>query len=247
MPREGSDFTIGLGTLINIGAIIAGGIIGMVAGKFVTEEMQNTIIKATGVSTMFLSMATAFSHMLKVQGDLSIETWGSTLIIVCMATGALIGELLKLDQGLIRFGEWLKVKTGNQGDKGFVNAFVVTSLTVVVGAMAVVGSLEDGMNGDPSILIAKSLLDFIIVIVLTSSLGKGSAFSAIPVGIFQGAITLLGVFVNGNISEQAMVNLSMVGGVMIFCVGLNLVFDLKIRVANLLPGLILALVAAYIL
>ena len=144
-----------------------------------------------------------------------------------------------------RFGEWLKKETGNAGDSGFVNAFVTASLTVCIGAMAIVGAIQDGILGDYSTLAVKSVLDFIIIAVMTSSMGKGCAFSAIPVFLFEGSVTLLARLLSPVMTELAISYLSLISSVLIFCVGLNLVFGKKTRVANMLPAVLLAVLAAY--
>ena len=131
-------------------------------------------------------------------------------------------------------------KSGNDGDKKFVDAFVTATLTVCIGAMAIIGAINDRLFHDPTILIAKSALDAVIILVMTSSLGRGSIFSCISVGIFQGAITLFAGFIEPFMTEIALKNLSCVGNVLIFCIGLNLMFENKIRAANLLPALIVA-------
>ena len=168
------------------------------------------------------------------------------LVVLCLAIGTVFGELLGIENGFERFGEWLKEKTGNSGDKQFVNAFVTASLTVCIGAMAIVGAIQDGIMGDYSTLAVKSVLDFIIIAVMTSSLGKGSAFSAIPILIFEGSITLLARLIAPFMTDLAVAYLSLVGSVLIFCVGVNLVWGKKIRVANMLPAVLLAVLAAYL-
>ena len=169
------------------------------------------------------------------------------LIIGCLAIGAVIGELLKIEDAFERFGQWLKIKSGNAKDKGFVDAFVTASLTVCIGAMAIVGSIQDGIAGDYSILATKAVLDLIIIMVMSSSLGKGAVFSAIPVAVFQGSITLLAGLVKPLMTEAALNNLSLVGNVLIFCVGINLVWGKKVKVANLLPAIVIAVIAAFLL
>ena len=140
----------------------------------------------------------------------------------------------------------MKNKTGNSGDKQFVNAFVTASLTVCIGAMAIVGAIQDGILGDYSTLAVKAVLDLIIVAVMTSSLGKGSAFSAIPVFIFEGSVTLLARLVAPVMTDTAIAYLSLIGSILIFCVGINLVWEKRIRVANMLPAVVLAVLAAYL-
>ena len=168
------------------------------------------------------------------------------LVVLSLALGTVIGELIGIERGFERFGAWLKVKTGNSGDRQFVDGFVTASLTVCIGAMAIVGAIQDGITGDFSTLAVKAVLDFIIVAVMTSSLGKGCAFSAIPVLVFEGAVTLLARLVSPVMTDAAVANLSLVGAVLIFCVGVNLVWDKRIRVANMLPAVLLAVGAAYL-
>ena len=236
---------VGLGTIINTAAIVAGGVLGKLFGRFLSESAQESLTRVCGVSTLFIAIAGALEGMMKVQGD-SLVSGQSLLIICCLALGALIGEMLGIEDGLKRFGEWLKRKTGNERDAGFVNAFVTTSLMVCVGAMAIVGAIEDGINGDYSILATKAVLDLIIVIVMTGSMGKGCAFSAIPVAILQGSVTALAGLLRPVMTAQALANLSLIGSVLIFCVGVNLVWDRGLKVANMLPALVLAVGAAFL-
>ena len=168
------------------------------------------------------------------------------MMIASFAIGALIGEWLNIEHHMNRFGEWLKVKSGNSKDKIFVDAFVTASLTVCVGAMAIVGSIQDGILGDYNTLLMKAILDFVIICVMTASMGKGCAFSAIPVAIFQGSITLLARGIEPIMTEAALNNLSLVGSMLIFCVGVNLIWDKKFKVANMLPAIVIAVAWAFI-
>ena len=229
----------GLGTIVNVLAIIAGGLLGMTGGRFLTETIQNTVITTAGICVMFLGTGSALARMLTLENGV-LNTQGTMMMIGCLILGGLIGEVLGIEDRLEGFGEWLKKKTGNSGDNAFVNAFVTASLTVCVGAMAVVGSLQDGLYADHAVLYAKSVLDFVIIAIMTASMGTGASSSAVSVGIVQGTITLLSTLIAPVLTEQALSNLSYVGNIMIFCVGLNLVFGKKVRVASLLPGLVLA-------
>lgn len=236
---------IGLGTLINSGSIIAGGFIGHFTGKLFNKEQQESLNKACGISVLFIAIAGAMEGMLKIDGS-KISSGKSMLVVLCLALGTIIGELIGIEHGFENFGECLKKKTGNSGDKGFVNAFVTTSLTVSIGAMAIVGAIQDGLMGDYSTLAVKSVLDCIIVAVMTSSMGKGAVFSAIPVFVFEGAITLLAKLVAPIMTTTAIAYLSLIGSVLIFCIGINLVWGKKLNVANMLPAVILAILAAYL-
>ena len=235
----------GLGTIINTAAIVAGGAGGALFGRFLKENVQDTLTVCCGVSTLFIAVTGALEQMLTVE-DGAIVSHGAMLVILCLTIGAVIGELLNLEGAFERFGEWLKRKTGNAKDKRFVDAFVTASLTVCIGAMAIVGSIEDGITGDYSILATKAVLDFIIIMVMSCSMGRGAVFSAIPVAILQGSITALAGLVRSLMTAAALANLSMVGNVLIFCVGINLVWGKKVRVANLLPAIVIAAIAAFL-
>lgn len=235
----------GLGTIINTGAIVAGGLAGILFGRFLKENVQDTLSKCCGISTLMIGIAGALEKMLTLENG-AISSGGSMLLVLCLTVGGVIGELLNLEGAFEAFGRWLKEKTGNAKDKGFVNAFVTASLTVCIGAMAIVGSIQDGLTGDYSILATKAVLDFIIIMVMSCSLGPGAAFSAIPVAILQGSVTALAGLVRPVMTEAALNNLSLVGSVLIFCVGINLLWGKKIRVANLLPAIVLAVAAAFL-
>ena len=236
---------IGLGTIINSAGIVAGGIIGHFAGKLFRPEQQEALNKACGVSVIFIAIAGAMEGMLQIDGA-SLTSGRSMLVVLCLALGTVIGELLGIESCFERFGEWLKGRTGNAGDASFVNAFVTASLTVSIGAMAIIGSIQDGLLGDFSTLAVKSVLDFIIIAVMTSSMGKGAAFSALPVFVFEGAMTLLARLLSPVMTATAVAYLSLIGSVLIFCIGVNLVWGKKLSVANMLPSVLLAVLAAYL-
>ncbi|MDE6389764.1 MAG: DUF554 domain-containing protein [Lachnospiraceae bacterium] len=235
----------GLGTIINSGSIIAGGLIGHFAGKLFKDEQQKALNKACGISVLFIAIAGAMEGMLKIESA-KVSSGKSMLVVLCLAVGTIIGELMGIEKGFERLGEWLKEKTGNSSDTDFVNAFVTASLTVCIGAMAIVGAIQDGILNDYSTLMVKSVLDFIIIVVMTSSMGKGCVFSAIPVFVFEGTITVLARLVSPIMTETAILYLSLIGSILIFCVGLNLVWGKIIRVANMLPAVLLAILAAYL-
>ena len=236
---------VGLGTIINTVAILAGGLLGGLFGRFLKESTQDALTKVCGVSTLFIAISGAMEGMLTVEGR-TVVSGGAMLIIGCLAIGTFLGELLNIEGGFERFGEWLKVKSGNAKDKGFVNAFVTASLTVCIGAMAIVGSIQDGILGDYSILATKAVLDLIIIMVMTCSLGRGAVFSAIPVAVFQGSITALAGLARPLMTDAALANLSLIGNVLIFCVGINLVWGKKVKVANMLPAIVIAVIAAFL-
>ena len=235
----------GLGTIINTAAILLGGVLGALFGRFLSDSAQDTLTKVCGVSTLFIAITGALEEMLTVENGAVVSS-GAMLIIGCLAIGAVVGEALNIEGAFERFGEWLKQKTGNAKDKGFVNAFVSASLTVCIGAMAIVGAIQDGLTGDYSILATKAVLDLIIIMVMSCSLGKGAVFSAIPVAVFQGSITALAGLIKPVMTDAALANLSLVGNILIFCVGVNLVWGKKVKVANLLPAIVVAVIAAFL-
>ena len=235
---------IGLGTIINTAAIILGGIAGGLFGKRLTERYQDTLMKACGLCVIFLGIAGALEKMFTVQNG-NIVSGGIMMMIASFAIGSLVGEWINIEHHMNRFGEWLKVKSGNSKDKIFVDAFVTASLTVCVGAMAIVGSIQDGILGDCNTLLMKAILDFVIICVMTASMGKGCAFSAIPVALFQGSITLFARGIEPIMTEPALNNLSLVGSMLIFCVGVNLVWEKKFKVANMLPAIVVAVIWAF--
>lgn len=230
----------GLGTIINALAIILGGLIGIFAKKFLKERYQETIMKASGFAVIFLGAAGTLSKMLVVTDEGTLSTNGTMIMIFSLTVGALIGEIINIDGFFERFGEWLKHKTGSDSDSQFTSAFVTASLTVSIGAMAIMGAIQDGISGDYSTLAAKAILDFVIILIMASSLGKGCIFSFIPVAILQGSITALAVVLSGVFTVDIINNISLVGNILIFCVGINIIWPKTIRVANLLPSLIIA-------
>ena len=218
----------GGGTVINVVAIFIGGVAGLFGGKFLTEKIQQTLQMSCAVAVIFIGLSG------------TLENYNTNLLIAALIIGGLIGEILDIDGAFEKFGVWLRLKSGNDGDSKFVNGFVTASLTVCIGAMAVIGAINDRLLNDQTILIAKSILDAVIILVMTASLGKGCIFSGVSVGIFQGAITIFAGFLEPIMTKIALKNLSCVGNALIFCVGINLMFGNKIRVANLLPALIIA-------
>ena len=217
----------------------------MLFGKKLTQGHQDSLTVACGISVLFIGIAGTLEKMISIVGE-TVTFNGSMKIVISLAIGAILGEILDIEGKFEQFGEWLKKKSGNAKDKKFVEGFVTASLTVCIGAMAIVGSIQDGIAGDYSTLATKAILDFIIIMVMACSLGKGAIFSAIPVFLFQGSITVLAKMIEPLMTELALLNISLVGNVLIFCVGLNLVWGKKVKVANFLPSLIIAVLFAFL-
>lgn len=236
---------IGIGTLLNAAGILIGGFGGMLFGKRIEKRYQDILMSANGICVLFLGISGTLEELFSVTQD-GLKSSGTMMIIVCFAIGAVIGEWLNIELHMEQFGEWLKKKTKSEKDTVFVDGFVTASLTVCIGAMAVVGAIQDGISGNYSILAAKAVLDLIIVLVMTASMGKGCIFSVIPVVIFQGSITLLAQLIEPILTDQALSNLSLTGSMLIFCVGINLLWGKKIKVANMLPSVLLAVGWAFL-
>ena len=234
-----------MGTLINMAAIFIGGIFGLLVGKAISKRFQDILYMVCGICTLFIGIGGVMQHMLTIEGN-ALNTQGTMMMLGSLTIGALIGEAINIEKRFEQFGQWLKRKTGNAGDPAFIDAFVTASLTVCIGAMAIVGAIQDGMTGDYSILVAKSVLDLVIICMMTVSMGKGCIFSLIPVGILQGSVTALSVFLKPVMTEAALSNLSYVGSILIFCVGLNLVWGKKVKVANMLPAVVIAVLWAFL-
>ena len=238
---------IGLGTIANVAAIIVGGGIGLLLKGGLKEHYQQSLQKAMGLCTIFIGASGALTGMIYIENG-AFATINTLPMIIAMVIGTITGEYFDFDGKMETLGHYLKEKASASGDSRFVEGFVTASLTVCIGAMAIVGSIQDGLLGDPATLYTKSVLDFVIVMVFASSYGKGALFSALPVGVLQGSITLLAALLGGGTLPQPVIeNLSFLGSVLIFCVGINLAFGPKFRVANMLPALVIGgLMAAFL-
>ncbi|SFE53005.1 hypothetical protein SAMN04487835_1649 [Sharpea azabuensis] len=234
-----------MGAIVNTLAVIAGSVIGLFFSKGIKEKYQHTIMQALGLSTIFIGLGGALEKILLIKQH-ALSSHGSLLIAISLVLGALIGEFFDIEYQFERLGKWLKAKA-KSNDSKFTEAFVSTSLTVCIGAMAIVGSIQDGLVHDPSMLYTKSLLDFIIVIVFASTLGIGSIFAALPILVLEGSLTLFAGALNGILTTAVINNMVMVGNILIVGVGVNLMEAYHIKVANLLPALIIAIPLTYLL
>lgn len=233
---------IGLGTLVNTAAVILGGVVGVLLKNGIAKRFEKILMQALGLATIFIGISGVLKHMLVVENG-SITTQGTILLIFSLVTGCLLGEWLDIESKMERIGIKLKSIAKVKNDSRFVEGFVNTSLIICVGAMAIVGAMQDGLTGDSSMLIAKSLLDFVIVAVLTAAYGIGAAFSAIAIFVYQGIITVVAALFGAVISDGLIGDLSFVGNALIFCVGANLVREKTFRVANMLPALLVPILA----
>lgn len=227
----------GLGTIVNVIAIVAGGCLGLLFKGGLKERFRDILTQACGLAVVFIGAAGAFEMIFTVEGN-RLSSGSTMLIVISLVLGGLVGELINIEKGLDSIGEKLKKAVKASGDNRFVDGFVTASLVFCVGAMAICGPIDEALTGDSTTLYIKSILDMIIVMVLASVYGVGAIFSAAAVGIYQGLFTVFGVFISDFMTDALILNLSGVGSVLIFAVGVNLLFPKKIRVGNLLPALL---------
>ena len=226
-----------MGTLINAALILLGGVIGLVFKKAVSKEMEYSVHKATGVAVLVIGICGILSSMLTVtEGKLSSS--GELILVVSLTLGTFIGELLKLEERLNRGCKWIESKCKMSN---FSAGFITSTMIYCVGAMAIVGSINDGLLGDSSTLITKGILDGVTSVVLAASLGYGVLFSAIPILLYQGGMTLLAGLLDKVLVGELLSNICMVGYALVMCIGINFLYngDKKIRTVNMLPSLLI--------
>ena len=215
------------GTIVNVVAVLVGSGIGLAIGNRLPERMQRVITTGLGLSTLLIGMQMA----LMVQNLL--------VVIASMVIGGVIGELLEIETGLERAGEWLKARS-RSGSGTFVTGYVTASLVFCVGPMTIVGSIQEGISGNPDIIYTKSLLDGAASVAFASSLGIGVSFAAVTVLVLQGALTLLGKQLAFLLRPEILNELTATGGLLILAIGFLLLDVKRLRVANLLPALAVA-------
>ena len=233
---------IGLGTIINTVAVIVGGLLGMLLKNGIAKKFEKILMQGLGLATIFIGAGGVLKYMLVLENG-NVSTRGTMLLIFSLVIGCILGQLLDLESKMEVLGVKLKAAVKMQNDTHFVEGFVTTSLIICVGAMAIVGAMEDGLSGDSSTLIAKAMLDFALVAILSSTYGIGAVFSAIPIFVYQGALTVIAALFGAVISDALIGQLSFVGSALIFCVGVNLVREKTFQVANMLPALLIPVFA----
>lgn len=218
-----------LGTIINTAAIILGGALGLLFGNTLPEKMKTTLIQGIGLAVLLIG------------GSMALKTNNALVVIASLVIGGIVGELIDVELRLKNFGIWMETKIGPGADGRFTKAFVSTSLIYCVGAMAIMGSIESGLRGNHTILMAKSMLDGITAIIFASSMGIGVLAAAIPVFLYQGAITLGAGLLQGVLSQVIITEMSATGGLLILGIGLNILEIKEIKIGNLLPGIFVAI------
>lgn len=232
-----------MGTLVNCVAVIVGGLIGLVFKKFIRQSWTDGINKALGVAVLVVGINGVLSNMLTVSDD-GFSTSGELILIVSLVLGTLTGEILNLDGRFTAFTQKLENRFKfNNFSTGFINATVL----FCVGAMAIIGSINDGLNADHTVLFIKSALDFTAAVVMGATLGKGVVFSFIPLLVYQGGITLLAGTLGNVLVGDLLKQVCFVGYALIICIGLNFLITNKIKTLNMLPSILVPVIYSLIL
>ena len=231
------------GTLVNCVAVIAGGSIGLIFKKGIKDSYTESVNKSLGLAILIIGLNGVISNMFSV-ADGKISSSGELLLVVYLVIGTLFGEMLKLEQRFNGFCTKIesKFKAG-----GFASGFVNGTVLFCVGAMTIIGSINDGLRGDSSVLFVKSALDFTTAIIFGATLGFGVIFTFIPLLIYQGGITLLAGSLSGILQGDVLTQLCAVGYSIIMAIGINFIFDKKFKTLNMLPSIFLPVVYHYIL
>lgn len=228
----------GLGTIANAAAIICGAVAGIVLRRGLPEKWQQTIMQGVALCIVVIGLQMAF------------KTANIVIVVVSLVIGSIIGEYFDIEDNLQKFGSWIASKVYHGKDGSFAaqlaRGFISSTLIFCIGAMAVVGALQDGLKQDPTILYAKATLDGIISVILTANLGIGVAFSAFSVFIYQGCLTLLAAFLQTVMTEAVLNEITACGGVLITAIGINMMKILEIRISNQLPAIFIVWLLAYI-
>lgn len=223
------------GSLVNGIAIGAGALLGSLLTR-IPEGIKGTVMHAIGLAVMVLGL------------QMGLKGENFLLVILSLASGAIAGELLEIDERLNKLGYWLEQKVGSKGNGNISQGFVTATLIFVIGAMGVIGALDSGIRGNHEVLFTKSLIDGITALILTTTLGIGVLFSAVPVLLYEGLIALFATQIDRFVSQEWMeafiLEMTAAGGIMIFAIGLNLLQITNIRIANLLPAI--AFVALFV-
>ncbi|EJR59938.1 hypothetical protein IIO_03297 [Bacillus cereus VD115] len=218
-----------LGAVVNGICIIFGTLLGKSFSK-IPESMKGTIMHAIGLAVTVLGL------------QMALKSENFLVVILSLVIGTVIGEWLQLEEKLKLLGDWLENKVGSKGKGSISEGFVTATLIFAIGAMGILGALDSGIRGNHNILFTKAIIDGFISIILTTTLGIGVVFSAIPVILYEGAIAIFATQINSFVPKELMnqfiVEMTATGGIMIFAIGLNLLGFIKIKVANLLPGIL---------
>ena len=227
---------IGLGTLVNIGTIIAGGALGLVLKRVLAKRITDTVLQGISLAVLVIGISGTLSAAFTIVDGIIISEH-VLIMIISLALGALIGELLRIEDRLDPFGSFCEKKLTKPDDEStFAQGFITATLVFCVGSMAIIGSLEDGINRNSDILVAKAIIDGITAMIFASTMGIGVLFSALTVGLYQGILTILAAFLSPFFNDIVVMQMSLVGSILIMSIGLNMLKISKIKTGNLLPA-----------
>ena len=228
-------YLIGLGTILNALAIISGSFIGLVLKQNLKDSFKNTMMQGIGLTTIVIGVTGAVSGFLA-----STDKFLFLIIIISLVLGGVLGTLMKIQSKLNNLGIYVEKKFSHE--QSFAKGFVTSSLIFCVGAMAIMGALNDGMKGDLSILAIKAILDGITSMILASTLGIGVLFSCVSVLLYQGTITIIAFFFKDFLPQTVINQMTIVGNILIIGIGLDLLEIKKINVVDMLPGIFLPII-----
>ncbi len=232
-----------MGTIVNALAVLIGSCIGLLLKKGISKNYEQALFKALGIAVLIVGLNGVITSMISISGE-NLVSSGELMLIISLVLGTVIGEKLKIEQRLNNISSAVEKRFKLSGfARGFVNA----SLLYCVGAMTIVGSINDGLFANPSVLYTKSMLDGIASVVLSATLGPGVAFAALPVLLYQGSISLAAGALNSILQGQLLSEISMVGYSLVICTGYNFLSENKIKTANLLPALLISPIWHFIL
>ena len=231
----------GTGTIVNVILIIAGSLVGLFLKKAIPEKLKESLVQALALCTFAIGIMGVITAACSVDGKLLSSNY-TILMVICMALGTLIGELIDIEKRLDSLGNKMQKKFASENDSNFAQGFISTSLIFCVGSMAILGSINDGIKGDPTILITKALLDGTVSIVFASTMGIGVMFSALSVGVYQGLITVCASLLAPYLTPEVIAQMSLVGSLLIMAIGLNFLYKPKIKLGNMLPAMFLPLI-----
>lgn len=220
------------GTLVNVGAIVLGGLIGSLLGHLFPDKYKSTIIHGLGLAILLVGM------------QMAIKTENILIIILSIVFGGILGELIAIEDNLHKLGNWIESKFTVAGEVNFATAFVRTSLIYCVGAMSIMGAIQDGLSNDSSTLIAKAVIDGFSAIPFAATMGIGVIFSAVPVFFYQGTLAIGARSVAALMTPEIIREMTATGGLLIMAIGLNVLEITKIKVGNLLPAIFVAIAMA---
>lgn len=232
----------GIGTIVNVILVLAGSAIGLLLKRAIPERLKESMVQALALATMTIGITGIITASSAIKDDGTLTSKYIIMMVICMAAGTFIGELINIERRLDNMGQFFERKFASDENSTFAQGFVTASLVFCVGSMAILGSLNDGIMHDPTILITKSLLDMVMSVVFASTLGIGVMFSIFTITLYQGLITLCASLISPFLTAEVVAQMSFIGSILIMGIGFNFLYRPKLKLANMLPAMFLPLV-----